>query len=107
MFHYVDQNDKQETDSQPLTIPLHPCIYPLYKDTAGGLVAVILIYSCCEFNLHLQRICPMVGGKRKDRDKKNMERMKEGCAFITMMPFYHSEQTALITQSIYVCTCGY
>lgn len=36
----------------------------------GRLVAVILTYSCCEFNLHLQRICPMVGGKRKDRDKK-------------------------------------
>lgn len=32
-----------------------------------------------------------------------MERMKEGCAFINMMALYHSEQTALITQSICVC----
>ncbi len=32
--------------------------------------------------------------------------MKEGCAFINMMAFYHSEQTALITQSICVCSCG-
>lgn len=70
MVHYVDQNNKQETYRQPLTISTQGIyICPLYKDTVGRHIAVILTYSCCEFTLHLQSICPMVGGKGKDKDE--------------------------------------